>query len=75
MPQTARTGFMAGPDAGEEAKDACGCRVGEQDGAENLGDADETRRLPGASTDRGGMIYAEPNTLTPVEERCEKSMT
>ena len=66
--QTSRARFMACPDAGEETEDACRRRTGEQDGTENLGHADETGRLPGASVGSGGMIGAGLNTLILVKE-------
>lgn len=57
---------MACPDA--DAQAACGCSAGKQDGAENLGHADETGRLPGTSVIGGGMIHTGLNKLMLVKE-------
>ena len=54
-PQASRAGFMAGSDAGEETADAGGDRPGEQDGPENLGDADETGRVSRSGGGCGGV--------------------
>ena len=48
----------AGPDAGEKTEDAGRNRPGQQDGAGNLGNVDEGRRLQRSGTDCGGMIVA-----------------
>ena len=37
--------IVASPHAGAQATDACGNRIGQQDGSDDLGDVDETGRL------------------------------
>ncbi|WP_370296341.1 transposase [Poseidonocella sp. HB161398] len=46
------------PDAGQEAEDAGRHCAGEQDGATDLGHADEGRRLQGSGADRGMTLMS-----------------
>ena len=61
-PQKNPARFMVGKDAGQKAEASCRNCSSQQDGAGDLGNAHQRRRLPGSRTCRGGLTQRHKET-------------